>query len=64
MTPWLTAKVALLVVYIGLGSFALKRGRNRGSRLLFWIAALLVFGLIASIARAHHPLGVFAALST
>ena len=30
---WLTAKVVLLVVYVVLGSLALKRGRAQGSRM-------------------------------
>lgn len=57
---WLTTKVVLLIVYIVLGSFALKRGRTRAIRLGFWFAASLVFGFIYTVARAHHPLGVFA----
>lgn len=59
---WLTVKVVLLVVYIVLGTFALKRGSTRKIRLLCWIAALLVYGFIISVARAHHPAGVFAAI--
>ena len=58
---WLTAKVLLLVVYVVLGSFALKRGRTRAVRTSCWIAALLVYLFIVSIARTHHPLGMFAA---
>jgi uncharacterized membrane protein SirB2 len=54
---WLTAKVVLLVVYIGLGTFALKRARNKTTRWTCYIAALLVYAFIISIARAHHPLG-------
>lgn len=57
---WLTVKVTLLVVYIALGTFALKRGRTRRVRLICWIGALLVFGAIVSVARSHHPLGLFA----
>lgn len=57
---WLTVKVALLVIYILVGSFALKRGRTRAARLGYWIAALVVFGYIYTVARAHHPLGLFA----
>jgi len=57
---WLTAKVVLMVVYIVLGSYALKRGRTRAMRLGFWLAALAVYALIISIARARNPLGVFA----
>ena len=59
---WLTAKVLLLICYVVLGSFALKRGRTRAVRTCCWIAALLVYLFIVSIARAHHPLGVIALL--
>ena len=54
---WLTVKVLLLIVYIVLGTMALKRGRTRGQRIGFWLAALLVYGFIISVAKAHHPLG-------
>ena len=57
---WLTVKVTLLVVYIGLGTVAFSPARSRRVRLGFWIAALLVFGFIVTVARAHHPLGLFA----
>ena len=56
---WLTVKVCLLVVYIGLGTFALKRGRTPRARLVFFVAALAVYAFIISVAIAHHPLGVF-----
>jgi uncharacterized membrane protein SirB2 len=59
---WLTAKLVLLVVYIGLGTFALKRGRTRRMRATTYVAALAVFAFIISIARAHHPLGIFLTL--
>jgi uncharacterized membrane protein SirB2 len=59
---WLTVKVILLVLYILLGTFALKRGRTRAVRIWCWLAALLVFGFIISVARAHHPLGLLATL--
>ncbi|WP_374373402.1 SirB2 family protein [Dongia sp.] len=55
---WLSVKVALLVVYIALGSFALKRGRTRSTRLVCFTLALLVFGFIIGIARTQDPLGV------
>ena len=55
---WLTAKVLLLIVYVALGSFALKRGRTRAVRISCWIAALLVYLFIISIARTHSPLGI------
>lgn len=55
---WLLAKVLLIVVYVVLGVFALRRGRTRRTRALCYVLALLVFGAIYGIARAHHPLGV------
>ena len=54
---WLTVKVCLLVVYVVLGTFALKRGRTPRTRLTCFIAALGVYGFIASVAVEHHPLG-------
>ena len=56
---WLTAKVSLLVVYIGLGTYALKRGRTRRARLGCFVAALTVYGTMLVIARAHDPLEPF-----
>jgi len=60
---WLTTKVVLLLVYIGLGTFALKRGRTRTVRVVCWIAALLVYAYIITVARAHNPLGAWALLA-
>lgn len=59
---WLTVKVLLLVVYIGLGIFAFRTRRGRGIRLAAWLAALGVYGFIVSVARAHDPLGFLAAI--
>lgn len=59
---WLTVKVLLLVIYILLGTFALKRGRTRAMRLVCWLAALVVYAFIISVARVRHPFGVFAML--
>ena len=59
---WLTVKVLLLVVYVVLGSHAFKRSTTRAGRARAFIAALLVYGFIISVARAHDPRGVFALL--
>ena len=59
---WLTVKVLLLVVYIALGGFAFWRARTRIERLGSWLAALAVYAFMLSVARAHHPLGLFAGL--
>jgi uncharacterized membrane protein SirB2 len=54
---WLTAKLLLLVVYVVLGAFAIKRGRTRLAKAGFYVAALLTFAMVYSIARAHSPWG-------
>ncbi|RCX33093.1 SirB2 family protein [Thioalbus denitrificans] len=57
---WLTAKVTGLLVYIILGSIALRRGRSRRIRIGFWVAALATFGYIVAVAltRDPFPLGI------
>lgn len=57
--PWLLAKLIGLVVYIGLGVIALHPGRPANVRLAAWVAALLVFGWIVSVAILKSPLGIF-----
>ena len=59
---WLTTKIVLLVAYIVLGSIALKRGRTKQIRVAAFVAALTTIGYLVSVARAHHPLGIFAGL--
>lgn len=59
---WLTAKVCGLIVYIGLGTIALKRGRTKPARLLAGLAAILVFGYIVSVALTHNAYGLLLAL--
>jgi uncharacterized membrane protein SirB2 len=59
---WLSTKIALLLLYIVLGSFALKRARTAGARRLLYGASLVCFAFMLTVARAHHPLGIFAAL--
>ncbi len=59
---WLTVKVVLLLVYIGLGTVAFRASRGRGARIAFWVAALAVFGFIVTVARAHHPFGLFSGI--
>jgi uncharacterized membrane protein SirB2 len=59
LTGWLSAKVVLLIAYIVLGSFALKRGRSLSAKAGFFVAALAVYLFIVSIALTHHPLGIF-----
>ena len=60
---WLTVKVLLVVAYIGLGFVAFWAGCGSAVRIGAWVAALAVFGFIFSVARAHDPLGYFAAIA-
>ena len=60
---WLAVKLALLVVYVVLGSFALKRGSSPKIRWICYIAALGVFAFMLSVARTHQPLGWFYGLA-
>ncbi len=50
---WLTTKIGLVVLYIVLGSLALKRAPTLRSRRTCLIAALLVFAAILVVARDH-----------
>ena len=54
---WLALKLVLIVVYVGLGTFALKRGRTPKVRTACYVAALLLYVTIIGIAFAHSPLG-------
>src|SRR5690606_9414946 len=53
--PWLTAKVMALILYIVLGSVALKRGRTRNTRVAALVAALATFGYIVGVALTRSP---------
>ncbi len=53
---WLTAKFFALILYIVLGTIALKRGKTRRQRISAWCAALLAFGYMVAVAIAHDPL--------
>ncbi len=54
---WLGMKLLLLVLYVALGTLALKRARA-----VAYAAAIACFLFMVSVAIAHHPLGVLRAL--
>lgn len=56
---WLTVKIVALIVYILLGMIALKRGKTKKQRIGAFVLALITFAFIVSVARWHHPLGIF-----
>ena len=53
---WLTAKIVGLLIYIGLGTVALKRGKTRRGRVTAWLAAQAVFFYIVAVAITRQPL--------
>jgi uncharacterized membrane protein SirB2 len=54
--PWLLAKIIGLLVYIALGTVALRRGRTKTVRVAAWCAALGVFCYIVAVAFTKSPL--------
>lgn len=60
---WLTAKLAGLLVYILCGTMALKRGRTKAQRAIFFALAVLAFAYIVSVALTRNPLGALSWLS-
>jgi uncharacterized membrane protein SirB2 len=59
---WLTMKLVLLLVYIVLGSLALKRARRRRTQAIAFAAALLTYLAIIGVAVTHSPLSWWALL--
>ncbi len=60
--PWLGAKLLLLLLYIVLGSLALKRARTQHGRAWAYVAALVCYLSMVSVALTHHPLGALRSL--
>jgi len=52
-SAWLTAKVAGLIVYILIGTVAIRRGPTKTVRAAAWVAAQLVFFYIVAVALTH-----------
>jgi uncharacterized membrane protein SirB2 len=60
--PWLTVKIAALLLYIGLGMVALRFGRTKQVRISAWLLALLTAAYMVAVAYSKSPQGYFAAL--
>ena len=54
--PWLQAKIGALLLYILLGSLAIRPGHSKTVRTGAWLAGLVVFGYILGVAVSKHPL--------
>lgn len=59
-TPWLFAKIAGLLLYIGLGMVALRPGLPRATRAAAFLGALLCFGQIVAMALTKSVAGILA----
>ncbi|WP_230971124.1 SirB2 family protein [Nitrogeniibacter aestuarii] len=57
---WVWAKVVGLLIYIVLGTVALKRGKTRQVRIAAFVLALITFGWIVSVALSKSSAGFFA----
>lgn len=55
VNAWLTAKLLGVLVYIALGTVALKRGRTRRIRTFALVLALCTFGYIVAVAFTKTP---------
>jgi uncharacterized membrane protein SirB2 len=56
---WLMAKIIALLMYIGIGTVALKRGRSKQIRVFAWLLGLATFMYIVSIAYTKSIWGWF-----
>lgn len=54
--PWLQAKIGALLVYILLGVIAIRPGQSKPVRITAWLAAMLTFAYIVSVAITKNPL--------
>ena len=56
---WLTAKLAGVLFYIGLGFISFRCRRNNGIYLPAWLMAQVVFTYIVLVAIQHNPIPFF-----
>jgi uncharacterized membrane protein SirB2 len=52
---WLAAKIIALLLYILIGTIALKRGKTKRTRLIAWLTAQAIFIYIVYVAMTHDP---------
>lgn len=54
--PWILAKIIALLLYIGVGTFAIKRGKTPRSRTIAALIAVAIFLYIVGVALRHDPM--------
>lgn len=52
---WLAVKLVALVIYILLGTFAIKRGRTKQTKIVTGTLAILVYLYMVNVAISHNP---------
>lgn len=52
---WIWAKLVALVMYIGVGTVAIKRGKTPASRLIAALIAVVIFSYIVGVALQRSP---------
>ncbi len=57
LVPWLGVKLLLLIAYVVLGTYALKRAKTRAGQVAFFVAAVGVFAQMVGVALRHNPWG-------
>lgn len=63
-SPWLLTKIAALLLYIVLGTIALKRGKTRRARASAYVLAQLTFAYIIGVAVHKSAWSWLAAVAT
>lgn len=58
--PWILAKIVGVLLYIGVGTYAIKRGKTPTTRAIAAVIAVGIFVYIIGIAIAHNPMSWFA----
>lgn len=53
--PWLIAKITALLVYIGLGSLAIKRGKTAEIKAITGVLAILTYVFMINVAISRQP---------
>jgi len=53
--PWLATKLSALLLYIGLGLIAFRFAKTKGVQLVSWLAAIVVFFFMVSVAMTKNP---------
>jgi len=58
--PWVLTKIVLLLVYIGVGTVAIKRGKTAKTRGIAALIAIAIFAYIVGVALNRNPASWFA----